>query len=206
MIPPRFLYFDLGKVLVNFDVEQMLRQVGAAAHVAPEQVRTALFGNGLMRRYETGLITTADFYRAFCDEVGCRTDKDVLAAAAADIFTLNLPMLPVAAQLYQAGYPLGILSNTCELHWQHCTRRFRIVAEGFAVHALSYRMQAMKPDAAIFRAAADLAGCRPEEIFFVDDIAEHVGGARAVGFDAVQFTSAEALVQDLRQRGLRFNY
>jgi putative hydrolase of the HAD superfamily len=206
MIPPRFLYFDLGKVLVNFDVDHMLRQIGAAARIPAEQARAALFGNGLMSQYESGRIATSDFYRAFCAQIGCRPDYTALASAASDIFTLNLPVLPLAAQLRQAGYPLGILSNTCELHWQHCADRFRIVAEGFAIHALSYRIQAAKPDAAIFRAAADLAGCRPEEIFFVDDFAENVGGARAVGFDAVQFTSAEALAHELRQRGLHFNY
>ena len=178
MIPPRFLYFDLGKVLVNFDVDYMLRQVGKAARVSADRVRSALFGNGLMCRYETGRITTADFCRTFCAEVGCRVDDAVLVSAAADIFTLNLPVLPLVAQLCQAGYPLGILSNTSELHWEHCARRFRIVADGFAVHALSYRIQAVKPDVAIFRAAAELAGRRPEEIFFVDDLAGHVEGPR----------------------------
>ena len=115
-------------------------------------------------------------------------------------------MLPIVAQLRQAGYPLGILSNTCEIHWEYCRRQYRILSEGFAVHALSYKIGAVKPDAAIFQAAAKLAGHRPEEIFFVDDIAGHVAGARAAGFDAVQFTSAEALANDLRQRGIRFNY
>jgi hypothetical protein len=43
-------------------------------------------------------------------------------------------------------------------------------------------------------------------MFFVDDMAEHVAGARAVGFDAVQFTTAAVLATELRQRGIRFNY
>jgi len=129
-----------------------------------------------------------------------------LIAAAAEIFELNLPVLPIVAQLRQAGYPMGILSNTCETHWEYCRRHYRIVSEGFGVYALSYKLGAVKPDAAIFHAAAELAGCRPEEIFFVDDIAGHVAGARAVGFDAVQFTTAEGLASDLRQRGIRFNY
>ena len=60
----------------------------------------------------------------------------------------------------------------------------------FAVYALSYRIGACKPEAAIFHAAAELAGGRPEEIFFVDDMAETRGRRRAVGFDAVQFTTA----------------
>ena len=32
-----------------------------------------------------------------------------------------------------------------------------------------------------------VAGCRPEECFFTDDIAENIAGAPACGFQAVQF-------------------
>ena len=203
---PKFLYFDLGKVLVDFSVDRMLRQIGAVAGITAETARATLFGGGIMRQHEAGQLSSREFYEAFCAASNSRPDYDALAAAAAEIFTLNLPMLPVAAQLRQAGYAMGILSNTCETHWQYCWSHYRIVAEGFSVYALSYRIGALKPDAAIFRAAADLAGVRPEEIFFVDDLAEHVAGARAVGFDAVQFTTAAVLSAELRQRGIRFNY
>jgi 2-haloacid dehalogenase len=46
----------------------------------------------------------------------------------------------------------------------------------------------------------------PHEVFFMDDIAANVAGAQAAGFDAVQFTTPQALASELRQRGLRFNY
>jgi putative hydrolase of the HAD superfamily len=203
---PKFLYFDLGKVLINFSVEQMLDQVAGAAGITADAAREVLFAGGLMLRHETGRLTTREFYEAFCGAAGVRPDYRQLVSAAADIFELNLPMLPVVAQLQQAGYPMGILSNTCETHWEHCFRCYRIVSEGFRVYALSHRIGALKPDPVIYRAAAELSGCRPEEIFFVDDIAGHVAGAKAVGFDAVQFTTAEALADELRARGIWFNY
>ena len=84
---PKFLYFDLGRVLVNFDVDRMLRQVGAVAGVGPEQARAALFGGGLMRQYETGQLSTAQFYEAFCTAVGSRPNYDALAAATSDIWS-----------------------------------------------------------------------------------------------------------------------
>lgn len=203
---PKFLYFDLGKVLVDFSHEQMLRQMGSVAGIREEAVRAALSGGGLMRQHEAGRVSSREFYEAFCTATGSRPSYGTLVAAAAEIFSLNLPMLPVVAQLREAGYAMGILSNTCEIHWQYCCRQYRIVAEEFDTYALSFRVGALKPEAAIFRAAAELAGHRPEEIFFVDDLAEHVAGARAVGFDAVQYTTAAALAAELRQRGIQFNY
>jgi HAD superfamily hydrolase (TIGR01509 family) len=198
----KFFYFDLGKVLVDFSVEQMLAQVGAAAGIEPEKVRAILFDNGLMREHESGRLSDRGFHEAFCAAAGARPDYDTLAAAASEIFTLNEPMLPLVRELRQAGRRLGILSNTCAVHWDYCRNHYPLLIENFAVHALSFRLGAVKPDAAIFRAAAGLADVRPDEIFFCDDIAEHVVGARAVGFDAVQFTSAAALADALRQRGV----
>jgi FMN phosphatase YigB (HAD superfamily) len=58
----------------------------------------------------------------------------------------------------------------------------------------------------VFAGAAELAGVAPGEIFFVDDTAGHVAAARSAGFDAVQYTTTQALAADLRSRGLEFNY
>ena len=203
---PKFIYFDLGKVLLDFDIWQMYRQMAGVAGLDPAKVREVVFEHKLQGEYETGRISSREFYETFCRQTGTRPDYQSLATAASDIFTLNLSMLPVVAQLAETGAGLGILSNTCENHWEHCRRRFRIVAEGFSVYALSYRIGAAKPQQAIYRAAAELAGHPADEIFFVDDMAEHVAGARAAGFDAVQYTSTPELVAELRKRGMRFNY
>jgi glucose-1-phosphatase len=202
----KFLYFDLGNVLVNFDADRMLRQVGELVGMTAGEILAALYETGLTQQYELGRLSTDEYYEAVCAATKCRPDREQLARAAADIFAPNLPVLPLVAQLRQAGYPLGVLSNTCPIHWDYCADRYRFLTEGFSVHALSYRIGALKPDAAIFRAAADLAGHRAEDIFFVDDTPGHVEGARAAGFDAVPFTSAEALAIDLRRRGIGFNY
>ena len=47
---------------------------------------------------------------------------------------------------------------------------------------------------------------RPGEIFFVDDRPENVEGARQFGFDAIQYTAADALASALRDRGIQLNY
>ena len=150
---PKFVYFDLGKVLVNFDIGRLYRQVGEVAGIDPARVRDVLFEDGLQADYELGKISGEEFHAAFCEETSTRPDYHALERAASDIFELNIGILPVVAHLEEAGYRLGVLSNTCRSHWEHCRRKFCIVAECFPVCALSYEIHAAKPNAAIFRAA-----------------------------------------------------
>ena len=74
---------------------------------------------------------------------------------------------------------LGLLSNTSDIHWQFFgTGRYWFVPDVFETMVLSYRVKLMKPDRRIFLHAAELAGVRPEEVFYVDDMPQHVAGAR----------------------------
>ena len=202
---PKFIYFDLGKVLLDFSFERMCGQLSVAAGLQPQQVKSVLAAE-LQADYEAGKLDSQEFHQQFCRATGTRPDYDYFHRAFNEIFTPIRSMLPVVAQLYQAGYRLGILSNTCEGHWNYCLRRYGMLRELFSVHALSYEIGAMKPSAAIFCRAAEMAGCRPDEIFYTDDIAGHVAGARSAGLDAVVYTSTAELVKELRARGVQFNY
>ena len=133
-------------------------------------------------------------------------DYHALRRAGSAFFELNVPIVPIVTQLAAARHRLGILSNTCESHWEYCHDRFTILRDLFDVCTLSYEVGALKPAAEIFHAAADAAEVAPSEIFFVDDRPEHVAGARDVGFDAVQFTTPARLATELRRRGVDFNY
>jgi len=199
---PKFLYFDLGKVLVDFSVDEMCQRVGAVAGVDPALVVEAVYGDGLQAAYETGRISSREFYDAFSARTGTRPEYAALLRAFSDIFTPIPTMPPLVARLARAGCRLGILSNTCAAHWEHCIERFAFLRQHFSVYALSFQIGAMKPHAAIFLKAAELAGCRPQEIFYTDDVPGHVAGARSAGLDAVVFASAAELEAELRKRGL----
>ncbi len=137
----KFLYFDLGMVLLNFSVERMCRQMAEVAGITPTQVSQIIFDGDLQQRYERGEISSREFYEALLPPAGACPDYDRLASAASDIFELNGSIVPVVAQLRQAGYRLGILSNTCENHWQHCFRRFRLLGETFSVFRAELRVE-----------------------------------------------------------------
>lgn len=199
---PEFLYFDLGQVLVCFDHGRLVRQLAAAAGAPEALVRQVLFDEGMQERLELGRMTTAQFYAEFCNRTGTRAAEAELRRAATEFFWPNHEILPLLVQLRQRRYRMGILSNTCELHWEYCCRRFAYVAELFDCAVLSFRVGGMKPDRKIFEAAAEAAGCAPEELFFTDDIAANQLGAAAAGIDAVVYRGAGELIGQLRRRGL----
>lgn len=127
--------------------------------------------------------------------------------AANDIFEVNVGMKGLLAALHGTGHRLGLLSNTSELHFGYfADGRYSQIPDIFEQLALSFRVGAVKPEARIYEAAAELAGVAPGEIFFTDDVLANVDGAREAGFDAVQYQSTSLLAEQLRQRGVRFNY
>ncbi len=208
---PRFIYFDLGNVLLTFDHRMACEQVGKLVGLPADEIWELIFASQLQAQYEAGAITSQEIYEQFCQQCCTEQDKwpdyDAFHLANSDIFSLNIPVVAIVAHLQAAGYPLGVLSNTCEAHWKHVSGgRYTVLHELFQEVVLSYEQRSSKPDRKIYEHAIELAHAEPGEIFFVDDRAENVEGACQAGLDAVLFCSPQQLAADLRSRGVQFNY
>jgi FMN phosphatase YigB (HAD superfamily) len=200
---PQFIYFDLGNVLFAFDREWAFRQMAAVCGASVKVVEEAALASGLQVALETGRIDWATAHAEFSRLTGTTSDSAALAAAASDMFTLRVEMLPVLAAIERTGCPTGLLSNTCEIHWRHLVDAgYAILPGRFVRQVLSYEVGVMKPDAGIYAAAAAAAGVPAEGIFFCDDLPQHVAAARTAGWDAELFTSASDLIDQLAARGL----
>ena len=200
-----FIYFDLGKVILDFDHKIGCQQVAALAGISAEEVDQALFGLGLEVEYETGLINCGQFHEKFCELTGSKISEVDLLNSMSDIFTPNLPIFPLIAQLGAANIPMGILSNTCRAHWDLVYSRYKILQDFFEPLILSYEVKSMKPDSVIYHRAIEMAGCDIRKCFFVDDRQENVDGANAAGMDAVLYRSVPELIEALVERGIRIN-
>ncbi|MBL6832625.1 MAG: HAD-IA family hydrolase [Pirellulales bacterium] len=200
---PAFIYLDLGRVVVDFDHTLAWQKVAAITGLAEADIEQFFTADDRPRRIETGLLAWDTLHAEFVRAMAVEVDVDALARAAGDIFTLRAEMLPVIAAIERAGVPLGILSNTCDIHWQHLLRcRYGILPGGIGPLVLSYEVGAMKPHPSIYEAAVAKAGVPADRIFFCDDIPAHVEAARAAGWDAEVFTGARQLVEQLASRGV----
>lgn len=203
--PLRFLFFDLGNVLLRFDHQIAVDRLAEIAACDSQKVRQIVFESPLQAKYESGQVDTASFCDTFREETGSSATDQQICLAASDIFHVNQSILPLLTALRSVGTPMGILSNTCEAHFDFILERFVPLVQLFNPHVLSYIVGAAKPDKSIYEHAVELVNCKPEEVFFVDDLANNVQGAIDAGLDAVLYTSSLVLVEDLRERGVRFN-
>ncbi|MEX2171442.1 MAG: HAD family phosphatase [Pirellulales bacterium] len=206
-MPPRFLYFDLGNVLLTFCHERMCRQMAEVAGVTPEEIAQTILptaGRGdLQWRLESGAITADEYYDVLCEALGKCPPREKLSRAACDIFDVIPETRLLVERLAAAGNRMAILSNTNLVHWQFVTDgRYPHLNECFLPPLLSCEVGVMKPDRRIYEVATERTGVTPSEVFFVDDRPDNVAGAIAAGIDAVQFTTPEQLVTDLRKRGV----
>ena len=130
------------------------------------------------------------------------TQLSTLIEADNDLWTQpNKPMIEWAASLQRAGIKTGILSNIGDAMEAGIRERFPWIAE-FAHHTFSHRLGIAKPDPAIYRHAAEGLGVPAGDILFVDDKEENILAARNAGMVAVQYSSHEAFVEELKRLGL----
>ena len=194
----KFVYFDLGNVLVHFDHDIAVGNVAQLARRNAALVRQALFTSGLQDQFETGLISSAQFAQTALQSLECELQCEVLLDAISAIFKPNDNMLAILQQLKQLGVPMAVLSNTCEPHWQWILQQNWPVMQGwFDYSILSYEARSMKPDSGIYDVSERRSGRRPEQLFFTDDRADNVAAARARGWTAHQFSTVDLLAEEL---------
>lgn len=192
--------FDLGKVLIPFDFQIGYRALSGMCPYDSVEVRRRIGKTGLVAPFEKGLIEPRDFVTQLSAALELRMDHADFCRAWSSIFYGQLIDDTVLESL-SARYRLLLLSNTNAIHWEMIRDNYPML-RFFHDHVLSFKVHALKPDAAIYRAAVERAGCRPEECFFTDDIAENVEAAQREGLDAVVFESPSQLREEMARRGI----
>jgi len=202
----RFVYFDLGNVLASFDVQRACENVARRWSVDPGDVRRVIWDSGLQDRFEHGEVTVDEF--ASTVRCGLRLDVAMastveLADRLSDMFEPILEMVDLVDEVRRCGVRLGILSNTCEAHWQWLTRAQYAALRGpFDQIILSYEHGLMKPHLSLYRIAAEKTGEQAASILFFDDRVDNVAAAQASGWRGHQFTDAGSAREVLRLAGV----
>ena len=195
--------FDLGGVVVFWDPVPAV-----AAVVGQERAENFVHGG----EFDFGAWNYAqDAGRSWADAEAVATashpDLAEEIAAYRPNFALSLRglvpgMAGILRALHDGGVRLVALTNWSAETIDHLPEVYPDVLALFDDIVVSGAEGVAKPDPEIFRILARRLGRPIEGVFYVDDSLRNVDAARAVGMDAVHFTDAATLLNELQSRSL----
>ena len=197
----RHIVFDIGKVLVHYDPDLPFSRI-----IPDPEERKWFFGN----------VCTADWN---IEQDRGRTWEDAEAelialypnhAESIRSFRRHWhEMVPyhyedsvaLMERLIDAGHDVTLLTNWAADTFREARKRFPFLEKPRGI-TVSGEIRAIKPDRAIYDHHATTFGIEPAAALFIDDSQKNVDGARAAGWQAVLFTDAATLENDLIRLGV----
>ncbi len=193
---PEYFFFDLGNVIYLFDYHASASKAAIVAGVTEEKLRSAVYDFGLEEMYENGVISSHRFAEEVARTIGRTFDLDAFLYAVSDMFTFNHEIIRLIRFVQELNIPIGLLSNTCEAHWQWIVDQNDLdFHSSFQDIVLSCRVGRMKPYPEIYVAAESRANVAPAKIFFIDDRAANIQAAQRRGWQTMLFTDVESTMK-----------
>jgi HAD superfamily hydrolase (TIGR01509 family) len=196
----RCVFFDLGHVLINVDIDKCLRSCAKKSDVPLAEWIKAKQSDGIINKdFELGKITPIQYYEQLCSVFKLKMTYDEFVETYCNIFSLN-PKVEVIARRLVSKVKLSIISNTDILHYSHIVNTYEIMSL-FENPITSFEVGIMKPETEIYQLALDKMGVKAEQSVFVDDRLENVKGAENVGMYGIHYHTNT----DLQKEFARFS-
>ena len=196
---PSVVVFDIGGVLVDWQPHLAFTEELGEQGARDFLVRTDFLARNL--RGDKGE-RFADMARELADP-----EDAALFARYVERYTRTVQNAlhatwDILDALKSNGTEIHAITNWSAETWPEGLKVHPRLGEVFGVTVVSGQEQMLKPQPEIFHLLCARAGVAPEDCVFTDDGLHNVDGARAVGMDGIHFTSAQALAEGLRDRGL----
>jgi 2-haloacid dehalogenase len=197
----RHIVFDIGKVLIHYD---------------PELAYLELIPDPEERKEFLATICTSDWNveqdrgRSWPEAeallIAAHPDKEPLIRAFRGNWRRMVPhayddSVAILERLLADGHDITMLTNFAADTFVEAQEMFPFLKAGRGV-TVSGLVGLLKPDRAIYETHAGNFGLEPLATLFIDDSAANVAGAIAAGWNAVHFTGAERLKEDLTRHGI----
>lgn len=194
--------FDIGKVLVSFDWRGQLRSMG----VSPEEeeiIGKAMFQHEDWKELDRGVLTEQELLARFYSHAPQYADlmKQAFFGIFSSIRTFRYTKDWIT-RLKEAGLRVYYLSNYGE-HVRQISRETLAFTELMDGGLFSYQVKMIKPSPWIYAELFRRYQITPEEAVFIDDTAENIEAAKALGLHTIHFTSYEQAVEELKKLGVQ---
>jgi 2-haloacid dehalogenase len=193
--------FDLGGVLIDWDPRYLYRRLFPDPDEM-EDFLTRICTDDWHREHDLGVDITASCQRLAALHPEYRDMIMVWAERGEEMAAGQFdPAVGVLRDLKAAGIRCYALSNMEPEAFTVRLTRFPFMT-WFDGHVISGVEGVAKPDRRIFEILLERYGLAPEMIVFTDDSLRNIKAARALGINAVHYTGAQRLRQELQALGI----
>jgi HAD superfamily hydrolase (TIGR01509 family) len=198
MIMIKAVIFDWGGVLVENPTQPMIRYIAETLGI-PETAGYAGVEDSLMLQFQKGMVSEDHVWERICAayKVPMPRSASLWKEAFAKAYRPRHELFAFAALLKQAGYRIGLLSNTESPAMEFF---FEQGYDMFDETVFSCAEASAKPEPTIYERALERLDVLGKEAFFIDDRADFVAGAQKAGLHAVVYHSLDQVKKDLAAR------
>lgn len=198
------VFFDVGGVIVHSSMEQYVASGCKYFGCSPNDL-----GQEILERIEsleTGKTDSESFWRSVGESLQrkgkghsapAETCRDLWKNLFQATATLDKEVMNLCLKLNRNRLAVGVLSNTIEDHVELVHKMGGY--QNFKPILLSCRLGCRKPDPKIYQFACKKVMVPPGECLLVDDNKQNCEGARAVGMQALLYTSYPKLLAELQK-------
>ncbi|MCM8775282.1 MAG: HAD family phosphatase [Candidatus Omnitrophica bacterium] len=199
------IIFDLGNVLLNYDIHRAIRRLCADRKVSIWKIWIHFLTSPTVDDYVCGRISCREFYLRAKRALRLTIDFQSFRKHWNDIFWENSEAGGIEELLVRLKrhYPLYLISNTNKMHFDYIRRKYKILRH-FRKTFPSHEMGCQKPSLEIYQKVLKRIKLRPAETVFIDDVAKFVRAAHQVGMHAVRYRHKNQLIKALRELGVQF--
>jgi putative hydrolase of the HAD superfamily len=206
MSPRRRFVFDFGKVVFDWHPPAVVRAqlphvVGDDADAEAWAARVFQAYGGDWGEFDRGTLDVDTLVPRIAARTGLAPDDARrVVEAVPHALQPDAGTVALMQRLRDAGHTLHYLSNMPASYALHLERTHAFMA-WFESGVFSSRVGHIKPERAIFEHAARMFGGDAAGLVFFDDHPPNVEAARALGWQALHFTTAAAARADCERHG-----
>ncbi|MBO5071211.1 MAG: HAD family phosphatase [Roseburia sp.] len=195
------IVLDIGKVLIEWDPEAAMRKLGfdeltvaevaSATTKSPDWLvsdRSVLSPEDMLAKFISNNPAYEKEIRTFWENIHLPAEQ----------YAYTRPWLKA---MKAKGYGVYILSNYAYWTYLHTQEALSFLEDADGA-LFSFEDHLLKPEPEIYLTLCERFGLKPEECIFLDDHQENADGAKAVGMEAICFTTYDEAMKLLNDYGV----
>lgn len=193
----RNIVFDLGRVLVNFESREYLKEFGYDDETV-EKLNEIIFKSQEWLNCDSGTYhNNTDIAEILIEKYPDYSEmiKKVLTKEWVKMLTLKEDTAEYLKELKSRGFKIYILSNLSKESYDYNSKYefFKYTDGG----VYSYEVKKIKPDPEIYTELLKKYNLIPEETIFIDDVKENIDAANKLKINGVIFENLDQVKKEV---------